>query len=130
MIKQNQKIKKTQNKLNQEHMQLTLKRVVVILWVVLDNFYFAETNNVFRFNQDCVSFSFTCFFSSYFLFHFLSFLSTPKNLKNRSHKGQFSTTKSMNKCIWQIAKIQLKNKGEKHTRKQGVFGQCNAEAIL
>ena len=34
---------------------------------------------------------------------FLIFFSALKNLKNTSRKGQFSTTKSINKCIWKIS---------------------------
>jgi len=53
-------------------MQLTLKRAVYILLTVQVNLYFAETNNVFKFNQDWIilfqiHFSHHIFFFTFFL---------------------------------------------------------------
>jgi len=45
---------KTQNKLNQEHVHMKLNRAVGTLWTVQDNLYFAETNNVLKFNKDWI----------------------------------------------------------------------------
>jgi len=64
---------KTQNKLNQKHVQLKLNRVVGTLWTVQDNLYFAEPNNVLKLNKDWIIIFQMLFFIIIFFFSLISF---------------------------------------------------------
>jgi len=98
-----QKSTKTQSKLNQKHMQIEIEESSSHVWTVRV-LYFAETImlsesiKIVPFYVRCFVFFFHSIFSctDFFLF----FFSALKNLKNSSQQYQFSTTKSMNKCIW------------------------------